>query len=161
MQLVLVLVPVLLPVASCTGPCVAPCNDVPDFVPKEFDCKIREFTMTMARDKQLGPPGYDLSTVHEALQLGARCGVDYTPTATQDPQVNSHVNEPCPAGGVCLYVDPRSGSDSNAGTLTAPLKTIAAAVALTRKPPTPKMSCFARASTGSRRRWFSRLPTAA
>ena len=126
----LLLLLLLLPLASCTGPCEAPCDDVPDFVPKEFDCKMREFAMNMAREKQLGPPRYDLSAVHEALQLGARCGIDFVPATTQD---DVHMADPCPAGGQCLYVDPRSGSDSNGGTLTDPLKTIAAAVAATRK----------------------------
>jgi hypothetical protein len=49
-------------------------SDVQPYVPASFDCAIRQLALDFAQAKDLGPEGYDLSTVYDALQLSAKCG---------------------------------------------------------------------------------------
>jgi hypothetical protein len=106
--------------------------------------------MTMARRKKLGPAGYDLSSVHDALQLGSRCGVEFTPAEEEasPPSASDSLDDQC-SPGQCLFVDATSGSDSNAGSLAAPLRTIASAVVKSRSTASQysNRSIFLRAGT--------------
>ena len=133
-----------LSLAVATPPCTPPCAaDTPVGVPKDFDCAIRRFTLEMARKRALGPPGYDLSTVHDALQLGSKCGVAFsepslappTPRAAQGRGARGGPADVC--RGACTYVDPARGDDEAAGTLDAPLRTVAAGVAAARRAAAP------------------------
>jgi len=124
-----------LSLAVATPPCTPPCSDTPLGVPKEFDCAIRRFTLEMARKRALGPPGYDLSTVHDALQLGSKCGVAFSLAPPTPRGARGGPADVCT--GSCTYVDPAQGNDKAAGTLDAPLRTVAAGVAAARRAAAP------------------------
>ena len=134
-----------LSLAVATPPCTPPCSDTPLGVPKDFDCAIRRFTMEMARKRALGPPGYDLSTVHDALQLGTKCGVAFSPSlapptprpAAPQGGTGGLARPADVCTGACTYVDPTKGDDEAAGTLDAPLETVAAGVAAARRAAAP------------------------
>ena len=116
--------------AAATGPCRPPCDDTPPGIPKDFDCSMRSLTMTMAKEKALGPPGYDLRIVHEALQLGSKCGVDYD-ELIHGQSVPHPKAEECE--GTCIYVDGAHGDDSSSGgDEGSPKMTLAAGVAAAR-----------------------------
>jgi hypothetical protein len=107
---------------------------------------MRELTMEMAKQKALGPPGYDLSIVHSALQLGPKCGVAYDEAthASAPPQPAP----PDACSGTCIYVDPSKGIDkAGSGSITSPLKTIAAGVAAARKAAAPPATVVLRGGT--------------
>lgn len=89
-------------------------------VPPTFDCKARAAAYEYG--KYLLPERGSFKTLFEALQL-QDCGLT-TPTEYDEFKPPTF---PAPAGSI--YVDAAKGSDSNAGTAAAPMKTIAAAVA--------------------------------
>ena len=73
--------------------------------------------------------------IHDALQLTTLCGKEFTPT----PPAPFVPLDTAPSDGARyvarpeLFVDAASGKDSNTGSITSPLQTIAAAVAASRK----------------------------
>ena len=84
-----------------------------------------------------------LQDVHDALQLGVKCGKAWVGSDNptwQPPSLDSS------SGGTTLYVSP-SGSDSNPGTLSKPFKTIAFGVAAARKQATQPVTLALRAGT--------------
>jgi hypothetical protein len=120
------MLPVLLFALSSTPP-----SDIPSNVPPSFDCKIREFALQFAHDKQLGPAGIDLASVHAALQLGPRCGKPYAPKPTTDQ--GGALPLLCDTSNVCVFVNPNHGDDVSSGTTEyQPMKTLPAALAVTR-----------------------------
>jgi hypothetical protein len=108
---------------------------------------MRELTIEMAKVKGLGPPGYDLSIVHSALQLGSKCGVAYD----ADSRTAARDQRPAPPDvctGTCVYVDPSKGADKgSSGAIGSPFKTIAAAVAAARKAAAPPATVVLRGGT--------------
>mmetsp|Transcript_14885 Transcript_14885/g.44162 ORF Transcript_14885/g.44162 Transcript_14885/m.44162 type:complete len:907 (-) Transcript_14885:74-2794(-) len=85
-----------------------------------FDCAWRKAAFAYA--KKIQPELTKMEAVHDALQLSA-CGESRPAETTVPP--NSQVT--LPATGVTVYVSPK-GADSAAGSETAPLATIQAAV---------------------------------
>lgn len=123
--------------ASATPPCTANCTagDVPAYVPHDFDCEIRRLAVRTARERGLGPSGYDLRTLHDALQLETRCGDRWAAVSSPPPQARRSKDEaaPCPPGRRCLYICPTSGDDARGtGTQAAPLRTLQRAVLAAR-----------------------------
>lgn len=108
---------------------------------------MRQLTMDMAKSQQLGPPGYDLSIVHSALQLGPKCGVTYNTASSYATTTREQVAlESC--SGTCVYVDPAKGDDkTNSGAIGSPFKTIAAGIASVRKAASPPATVVLRAGT--------------
>ncbi len=104
--------------------------------------------MAMAKAQALGPPGYDLSIVHSALQLGPKCGVA---DDTARPHRSAAYQQSAPmddCSGTCVYVDPTKGADkSRSGTIDAPFKTISAGVAAARNAAAPPATVVLRAGT--------------
>lgn len=92
--------------------------------------------MEMAKARGLGPPGYDLSIVHSALQLGPKCGVAHNVAPRAAVHQHTALSDDCT--GTCVYVDPTKGVDKgNSGSIDSPFKTIAAGVAAARKATAP------------------------
>jgi hypothetical protein len=97
------------------------------------DC--RAYMLQWEFSLRLMPERAPLLDVFEALQLGASCGV--SPPASAPPSTTyfqpltpSELAQGCSAGA--FYVDAAAGSDSAAGSLAAPFKTLPRALAATR-----------------------------
>lgn len=84
----------------------------------EFDCKMRKLAYSYGQ--QLLPRKGTFETLYSALGLDVECD-----SSLIDVQ-NDVVQTPLPAG--TLYVDPKSGSDGNAGSESAPFKTLQVAL---------------------------------
>ena len=102
---------------------------------QSFDCAWRKLAMKYAPTIQHLDEAHQ-RMVHEALELRALCNETFAPAvdaagANVAPAARTSVaGDP---NSVAVYVDAGKGSDANPGTITEPLKTIAAAVALTRR----------------------------
>ncbi len=102
--------------------------------------------MEMAKAQGLGPPGYDLSIVHSALQLGPKCGVAHDAAPQTAAYPHSALPDHCT--GTCIYVDPAKGVDNgHSGSIDSPFKSIAAGVAAARKAAAPPATVVLRAGT--------------
>jgi hypothetical protein len=105
--------------------------------------------MKFAEQKKLGPPGFDLNAVADALQLAVLgcplLGPEFSATfpdtssnKTTDMGTAPKWYRP-PAVGAArvtvatFYVDAESGNDHNVGSKAAPFRTVSAAVAASRK----------------------------
>lgn len=99
------------------------------FFPDAHHCCERRYAAHLQPFR--GPA--ELNAVHTGLQLHARCGVAPLPTpAVASPP--SPVGNPHEAGrAVTIFVSSVNGSDTSPGTLSLPVKTIAAAVELCRR----------------------------
>ncbi len=109
----------------------------PQAVPPDVDCAWRPFALEFAQSIQPWLTTAQLSAIHDSLFSGTPCS-----TAAADALLAAHRPEaraPRVSDAPSLYVDYASGSDSNPGTQALPLKTVAAAVALSRaaRAPTP------------------------
>ncbi len=94
----------------------------PGGIPPKTDCNLRAFVWEAG--KKLMPRRGSFKTLFDAMQLDA-CGVEGpNELDAWHPPAGSPVS---PAGKV-LYVDATNGSDSAAGSQSAPLKTIGAAI---------------------------------
>ena len=58
------------------------------------DCAIRAFALQLAQRHELGPTGISLKSMHEALQLGPRCGQH---TQYIEPQQHQAARDKVPA----------------------------------------------------------------
>ena len=101
-----------------------------------FDCAWRTFALGYAARVQPFISTAQLQAVADSLEIVA---LHCNSSAEVAAAVAAHVPAPRPAVGasasaaaVSIYVDYGAGSDANAGTQASPLKTIAAAVALSR-----------------------------
>ena len=95
----------------------------------EFDCGWRALAYSFAVRAQPWRPAAALRDVHDALQLSALCNVTFpghAPPTSPPPQA------PAAAAGREFFVNATGGNDSAAGTISAPLASIAAALALAR-----------------------------
>ena len=102
----------------------------PAGVPADFKCAWRKLTLDYATE--LRPDAAAL--VHDALTLTASCnGTVPRPTpATRDFPPTAPHGSSSSGRSFSVYVDGTRGSDTAAGTLIAPLKTLSAAVTKTR-----------------------------
>lgn len=105
----------------------------------DVDCRLRWLAWNYSRT--LLPQRGQLPAVFDALRLGSQCNM--TPPAREmarNPpawtQVPRHAKERRQANPPVLtvYVDAARGNDGNNGSLTSPLRTIHAAVRMTRGP---------------------------
>lgn len=100
-----------------------------------FDCAWREFALTYALELQPWMSTAQLAAIVDSLQVVVlNCSAA---VAAAESSLRTHVPAPRPvsapaAPSLSIYVDYAHGSDSAAGTEAEPLKTIAAAVALSR-----------------------------
>ena len=117
----------LLTMAAVTVEATTPFPNVPSYIPKGFDCTVRKAALEYAA--KVLPWKKDFGDVFDALELGTRCGV-VPPTP---PAAAHHRPRTVPPAAHHIYVDGAKGSDTNPGTLAAPLLTIPAAVALSRQ----------------------------
>ena len=101
-------------------------------VPKESDCAIRRLALEYSASLLgLGSP---LPEVFDGLELGVRCN-DTRPTAhrTTRPTRTPADAASSVGGGSTVYVDCGKGRDANPGTLSSPVATVAAGLALLRQ----------------------------
>ena len=105
----------------------------PDGVPADFLCGWRKLALSYS--SALRPDAAGL--VHDALELHKYCnGTVPRPDDASLPAVfPPRFASPPAAGLAAIVVDGAKGSDSNPGTVAAPLKTIAAGVAKARAQP--------------------------
>lgn len=115
-----------------------PSNPTGDPTFDAFDCGWRVLALQYAPIIQPWLTTVQLQELYDALEIKTfRCNMteadsiiaSHTPVV---PQVT-----PSTTGGPTLYVDYTAGSDSGAGTVSSPLKTISAALALSRATPNP------------------------
>ena len=99
----------------------------PTGVPADFQCAWRKLTLDYATE--LRPDAAAL--VHDALTLTASCN-DTVPRPTPTTRDFPPTTRDYKGSGFTVYVDGTRGSDTAAGTLIAPLKTLSAAVTKTR-----------------------------
>ena len=99
----------------------------PTGVPADFQCAWRKLTLDYATE--LRPDAAAL--VHDALTLTASCN-DTVPRPTPTTRDFPPTTRDYKGSGFTVYVDGTRGSDTAAGTLVAPLKTLSAAVTKTR-----------------------------
>lgn len=105
-------------------------SGTPGGVPPDADCAIRKFAWEYG--KSLQPARGDFKSLFDALQLGA-CG-ETTPMAMDSwkPPTRQH------SAPITLHVDSSAVSDEAAdGSLAAPFRSVAAAVARSRELPKP------------------------
>ena len=104
----------------------------------EFNCKMRKLAWEFGQ--QLRPDYAGFEDLFHALGLNVDCKDEVSPptfTAADraPPSKYFPVSSTAPGGGIALFVDFTKGSDSNAGSLSSPFKTVqAAVVAAANKP---------------------------
>jgi len=94
-----------------------------------FDCGWRALAYAFAARAQPWRPEASLRDVHDALQLAVLCNSTFPGHV---PAASLPSPSPPPLGGTILYVNATGGDDGAAGTLSAPLASIAGAVARVR-----------------------------
>lgn len=117
-------------------------------IPIAIRCSINQLAWEYS--KTLLPERAPFVSVFDALQLGAVCNLTRPTELAHDvqrrvlsqpsrrlyqqeqQQVQQQQQQSGGASGVTVYVDAEHGSDSNSGTLQSPLRTVHAALALTR-----------------------------
>ena len=100
----------------------------PADAPPALSCAWRRFAAQFATQIQTVPVERQRQ-LHEALQLGRLCGEAFR---AAEPATESR-RLPAP-GRRTIFVDATKGSDAAAGTQSAPLQSLSAAVALSRAP---------------------------
>lgn len=112
-------------------------DDIPSFVPVDFDCGLRQLALEFALDIRPGEPQYNYCELFYALRIHEKCNTscassteDIFPTATKRALNNSdHSSSDIPR----IYVDADFGSDKNPGTKTAPVKSLAHGIKTLRR----------------------------
>ena len=97
----------------------------PDTSPPDFDCSWRKLAYAYALHLQDVSPA-KAKELHDALELSVLCGEPFHQPSPAAPAGAS------PASDSTVFVSP-NGSDTAAGTLTAPFKTLAGALLHVRK----------------------------
>jgi hypothetical protein len=110
-------------------------------MPKVIDCAVRTSAWTQAKKLQGGfRSAVEMKWVFDALGIEEDCGAVFAFAA---PPASASAPAPAASAGngytaaslpseqkVVLFVDATHGNDGNAGTITAPLATVGAAVKL-------------------------------
>ena len=91
----------------------------PDASPPDFDCSWRKLAYAYAPHLQAVSP-VKAKELHDALELSVLCGETFQPPVPLPKQASSLVSN-------TVFVSP-NGSDTAAGTLAAPFKTLAGAL---------------------------------
>ena len=99
----------------------------------EFDCGWRALAYAFAVRAQPWRPAAALRDVHDALQLSVLCNTTFPGHAPSSPPPPPPPLPPAAAAAAReIFVNASGGDDSAAGTISAPLASIAGALALAR-----------------------------
>lgn len=117
----------------------------------DLDCKMRSLALEFASHLQPSRPASAFQDLADALNGAPEkaSGCSVSPPAGMGVEGGSRFGPSFAglAGGVSFYVDPVSGSDSAAGSLAAPVRTIPAALVLARGVGTAGTTIVLRAGT--------------
>jgi hypothetical protein len=102
----------------------------PDDAPVAFDCAWRKLAPAYALQIQPSLTITQQKAMHDALQLTSLCDTPFKPVT---PKPWANLLELNGANRQDIFVDGTNGSDTAAGAIDSPLKTVGAAVALSRK----------------------------
>lgn len=104
----------------------------PDGVDPKFDCAWRKLALPYALQIQPSLTSAQQRAIHEALQLDSLCSTPFLAASPSQWQSAAEMDRLRSAGRTEIFVDASKGSDSAAGTMANPLKSLAAAVNMSR-----------------------------
>lgn len=106
----------------------------PDDVPKDFDCAWRRAAYNYSTVVQpwLSSDAGKMKILHDALELNVLCGDSFA-VGTAPIPASLKSSSPDAAADCQVFVDAANGNDANPGSESKPLRTLAAAVVLSRQ----------------------------
>ena len=105
----------------------------PSGVDPEFDCAWRKMALPYALQIQPSLSNRQQKAIHDALQLTSLCNTPFTRTSTVKWDAASLMGGTQGTQGRSqIFVDPINGTDTGAGTIADPLKSLIAAVNTSR-----------------------------